>query len=292
MSKKILITGVGSGFGYLTLKSLLEDGHQVVGTVLSLDEKNSKELQDAGAYLVQMDVTNEDQVNKGVQEAIDHLDGLDVVINNAGVGILGMQENCTVDDMKDLFDVNVFGVQRVIRAVLPQFRKQGNGLILYMSSLLGRLILPFHGVYSSSKWALEAMAESYRTELSAFGIESCIIEPGAFPTTFMDHMKSPSDTSRDLQYGDYIHAPKMMFDRMNKALEANENQRPQKVADAIVNLINLPYGEKPLRTTIDFLGMGDAVHQFNEVHGKITHGVYANLGTDGMLSVKKTKDKK
>lgn len=288
MSKKIFITGVGSGFGYLTAKTLLKKGHKVVGTVLYNDgtaKEAVDELTKAGAFLVVMDVTNDEQVKTAVQKAIEHLSGLDVVINNAGVGILGMQENCTVDDMKNLFDVNVFGVQRVCRAVIPTFRKQGKGLIIYMSSLLGRLILPFHGVYSGTKWALEAMAESYRTELSVFGIESCIIEPGAFPTTFMDHMKTASDKSRDEQYGDYIHAPKAMFDRMNQVLEANTEQRPQKVANAISELIDMPYGEKPLRTTVDHLGMGEAINQLNHVNEKITSAIYSNLGREDMLKV-------
>lgn len=288
MSKKIFITGVGSGFGYLTAKTLLKKGHKVAGTVLYKDgtaKEAVDELIKAGAFLVVMDVTNDEQVKTAVQKAIEHLGGLDVVINNAGVGILGMQENCTVDDMKNLFDVNVFGVQRVCRAVIPTFRKQGKGLIIYMSSLLGRLILPFHGVYSGTKWALEAMAESYRTELSVFGIESCIIEPGAFPTTFMDHMKTAGDKSRDEQYGDYIHAPKNMFDRMNQVLEANTEQRPQKVANAISDLIDMPYGEKPLRTTVDHLGMGEAINQLNQVNDKITSAIYSNLGREDMLKV-------
>ncbi len=164
MEQKILITGASGGFGYLTCKSLIDKGHQVVGTMRSTTGKNEKvanELKSIGVHLVEMDVTNENSVNNGVKKAIDVLNGLDVLINNAGVGVFGMQEHFTPDDMKYVFDVNVFGVQRVMRATLPFFRKQKKGTVLYISSLLGRITEPFFGVYNASKWALEAIADNY-----------------------------------------------------------------------------------------------------------------------------------
>ena len=290
MEQKILITGASGGFGFLTCQSLIEKGHKVVGTMRSTKGKNEKvanALKSIGVHLVEMDVTNEESVNKGVKNAIDLLNGLDVLINNAGVGVFGMQEHFTPEDMKYVFDVNVFGVQRVMRATLPHFRKQGKGTVIYTSSLLGRMTLPFYGVYNASKWALEAIAENYRTELSAFGIESSIIEPGGFPTTFMENLKKPSDNSRNESYGEFMQVPKAMFDGFEQALEANTEQRPQKVADAITNLIAVPYGEKPMRTVVDYMGMGEHITNYNEMLDNVTFGIYSAFGNEGMLKINK-----
>ena len=111
----------------------------------------------------EIDVTDEASVESGVASATKQAGGLDVVVNNAGVGVLGLQETFDVDDWKKLFDVNVFGVQRVNRAVLPHMRERGSGLIIFVSSLLGRMTIPFYGPYNASKWALEALAEDLLT---------------------------------------------------------------------------------------------------------------------------------
>ncbi|HEX8378362.1 MAG TPA: SDR family oxidoreductase [Pedobacter sp.] len=189
MEQKILITGASGGFGKLTAKTLLEKGHQVAAAMRDVKGKNraiADELSQAEAVIVELDVTNAQSVNDGVAKAIENLGGLDVLFNNAGVGSIGMQEFFTPSDYQRLFDVNVIGVQRMNRAVVPYFRQNKKGLIIYTSSLLGRITLPFYGPYQSSKWALEAMAENYRVELSSFGIENCIIEPGGFPTAFSE----------------------------------------------------------------------------------------------------------
>ena len=191
MANKILITGSNGGFGKLTVETLLKAGHHVAASMRGIDGKNkdaANALRASGAVVVEIDVTSDESVNKGVKEAIDQLDGLDVVINNAGVGVSGMQEHFTIDDWQKLFDVNVYGVQRINRAVLPHLRNQGSGLIIYISSLLGRMALPFYGPYNASKWALEALAENYRIELSGFGIENVIVEPGGFETTFFGNL--------------------------------------------------------------------------------------------------------
>ncbi|MEZ4941538.1 MAG: SDR family NAD(P)-dependent oxidoreductase [Saprospiraceae bacterium] len=138
MSKKILVTGASGAFGSLTCKSLVQNGYQVIGTMRSAKGKNeaiAQELQKAGVKLIEMDVTNETSVNKGVAKAIELLGGLDVVFNNAGLGANGIQEMFTAEDMQRVFDVNVFGVQRLMRAILPHFRSQGKGTILHTSNI-------------------------------------------------------------------------------------------------------------------------------------------------------------
>jgi NAD(P)-dependent dehydrogenase (short-subunit alcohol dehydrogenase family) len=247
----------------------------------------ANELQTLGAKIVEIDVTDDKSVDKGINQAIELLEGLDVVINNAGLGVLGIQEFYTTDDFKKLFDINVFGVQRVNRAVIPYFRKQNKGLIIYTSSLLGRLAMPFYGPYQASKWALEALASNYRVELSTFGIENCIVEPGGYPTTFIDNLMQPSDRSQEVNYGDFAHFPKGMLDNFESVLKNNPQQDPQKVADAFANLIDLPNGEKPFRTTVDFIGMGDLVKKYNEHLEEIEAGLFTNFGIAHLRNVKK-----
>jgi NAD(P)-dependent dehydrogenase (short-subunit alcohol dehydrogenase family) len=290
VSKKILITGASGGFGTLTVKKLLENGDQVAAAMRDVDGKNKNtaaELKNLGATIIELDVTNDESVTKGVNQAVRALGGLDVLFNNAGIGSAGMLEHFTISDFQKLYEVNVFGVQRMNRAVAPYFRQQHKGLIVYTSSLLGRIALPFYGLYQSSKWALEALAENYRVELSGFGIENCIIEPGGYPTAFAENLLQPSDSSQNESYGDFMKAPQQMGENFYNVLLNNPQQDPQRVADAFAHLINLPHGEKPFRTTVDFIGMGDHVQKYNEHLDQVTTGLYTNFGIAGMLSVKK-----
>lgn len=289
MAKKILITGASGGFGKLTVLTLLQKGHQVAASMRDIHGKNknvAEELRIAGAKIIEIDVTDDTSVNNGVQKAITDLDGLDVLINNAGLGVLGMQEFFTPADFQKVFDINVFGVQRMNRAVVPYFREKKNGLIVYTSSLLGRIALPFYGAYQSSKWALEALAENYRVELSGFGIENCIVEPGGYPTAFSDNLLRPSDNSREVGYGDFAKVPEATLHNFENVLKNNPQQNPQKVADAFAELIEKPKGDKPFRTAVDFIGMADHIQKYNEHLEQIMTGLYTNFGTQGMLSVR------
>lgn len=286
---KILITGANGGFGALTVKTLLKHGHSVVATMRNTASKNkgaADQLAALGAKIVDLDVTDTESVNTAVPNAIDLLDGLDVVINNAGIGVLGIQEQYTIEDFKRLFDVNVFGVQRVNRAVLPYLRNQGSGLLIHISSLLGRIAFPFYGPYNASKWALEALAENYRVELSGFGVDSCIVEPGGYPTSFMDNLMSPSDISQNNSYGEMVHAPKQAFESFEGALANNPLQNPQNVAEAIAQLIATPAGQRPARTVVDHMGMGTQIEPYNQQLAQIHQGLYSAFGMGEMLKLK------
>ncbi|NKI31473.1 SDR family oxidoreductase [Croceivirga thetidis] len=286
---KVVITGANGGFGALTVKTLLKNGHEVVATMRSPDSKNkasADELSVLGAKIINLDVTDEESVNEGIKNTIELLGGLDVVINNAGIGVLGIQEQFTIDDFKKLFDVNVFGVQRVNRAALPHLRKEGSGLLIHISSILGRITFPFYGPYNASKWAVEALAENYRIELSGFGVDSCLVEPGGYPTGFFDNLMKPSDRSQDESYGEMVHAPKQAFDSFEGALANNPVQDPQNVADAIVKLINTPAGNRPARTVVDKMGMGDHIGPYNNQLAQIHEGLFNAFGMGDMLKLK------
>ncbi|MEM9120222.1 MAG: SDR family oxidoreductase [Cyanobacteria bacterium P01_F01_bin.56] len=285
MSNKILITGASGGFGKLMTLTLLEKGHTVVAAMRGPEGKNkaiADELTTAGAQIVEIDVTSDDSVKQGVEAA----GTLDVVINNAGVGVIGLQESFAPEDLQKLFDINVFGVQRVNRAVLPAMRERGAGLLIHISSLLGRMALPFYGPYNASKWALEALAENYRVELSGFGVDSCIVEPGGYPTSFMEALMKPSDWARNDTYGDFAEAPQSLFENFEQALANNPAQNPQDVADAVANLIETPAGQRRFRTVVDKMGMGDHIESYNEQLEQITSGIYNAFGMGDMLKLK------
>lgn len=289
MTHKILVTGASSGFGTLIVHALLAEGHAVAGSMRDPDGRNAsaaKALRDAGASVVAIDVTDDASVDAGVQAAVKALGGLTVLVNNAGIGVSGLIEAFTPQDFQRVFDVNVFGVQRMNRAVAPLFREQGHGLLLHISSLLGRIAVPFYGPYNATKWAVEAIAEGYRVELSAFGVEVALIEPGGYPTAFMDRLLRPSDAARTASYGPMADAPEQTLKGFHEMLLANPAQDPANVARAVVARVGAPAGEGPLRTVVDSLGMGVGVEALNQGLEQVTEAVYGNMGIAHMLTPK------
>jgi len=281
----ILVTGSSKGFGFLIVKTLLKDGHRVVAGMRGVDGKNkgaAADLKATGAIPVEMDVTDESSVVRAVAAA----GALDVVVNNAGVGVLGLQETFTPEDWNKVFDVNVLGVQRVNRAVLPQMRDRRAGLLIHISSLLGRLVIPFYGPYNASKHALEALADNYRVELSSFGIESVLVEPGGYGTTFMDGLLKPSDVSRNGSYGPMSDAPERSYAAYATRMKGPQAPNPQWVADAVGGLVKAPRGKRPFRTTVDRLGMGAAVDPYNHAADDLQKKVYAAFGMSETLLLK------
>jgi len=195
----VLITGAGGGFGARMARTLRQGGHIVAGTLRDITGRNAAvaaELSALGVHVYDMDVTSDASVEHTIAQVIAALGTPDVVVNNAGVGVLGVQEAFTATDLQRLFDINVFGAHRVTRAVTPHLRARGSGLVVFVSSLLGRIAVPFYGPYNASKWALEGLAENYSLELSGFGVDVAIIEPGGFPTTFIPNLMTPSDHAR------------------------------------------------------------------------------------------------
>lgn len=290
MKQKILVTGASGAFGSLACKLLVKNGHEVAGTMRSTSGKNQQiasELKELGVHLIEMDVTNEDDVISGVSQVIKLMRGLDTVFNNAGVGANGILEAFTADELRHLFEVNVFGVQRLMRAILPHFRQQGKGTIVHTSSCIGRVTTPFLAAYSASKYALESLAEGYRAELSGFGIESCIIEPGGMPTEFMDAMLKPKDAARAAQYGEMAAIPDAAIKGYVDYIESIQEQRPERVAEALVDLLNQPFGEKPFRTVVDFSGLKEPIEAYNQALEQTTKSIYTANGVVNMLELNK-----
>lgn len=289
MTKKILITGASGAFGSMFVNDLIAAGHAVAAAMRDPNGRNksaSDALTAAGAIILDIDVTDEASVNKGVVKAIGALGGLDVLINNAGGGAHGLLEAFTPDQMLRLYDINIVGNHRMMRAVLPEMRAQNSGLILNVSSLLGRLSLPFYGAYSATKFAVETLSETARVELSRYGVDVALIEPGGFPTSFMYAVQGPADQERLSQYGDYASVPPMALKGFQQAMQATPAQDPQRVSDTVLEVVNTAAGERNFRNVVDFMGMGEQVEAMNAQLKAVTEGLYAANGTAAMLTLK------
>lgn len=287
--KKIIITGAGGGFGLLTAKALIEAGHTVVGTMRDIAGRNKDKaasLKSLGAVVIDMDVTSDASVTQGVTAAIQAANGLDVLINNAGVGVLGVQETFAASDLQKLFDINVLGVHRTTRAVLPHMRANKSGLVINISSLLGRIAVPFYGPYNASKWALEGLSENYRIESSQSGVDVCIVEPGGYPTSFIENLIRPSDKDRVAALTEMAEAAEGFLKGFEQALAGNPAQDPKNVAAAIVRLVDTAPGTRPFRTIVDNMGMGGPLEGYNKQLADITAGIFGNFGIAHLLQLK------
>lgn len=283
----ILITGAGGGFGRRMSETLRGAGHTVIGTLRDIDGRNAAvaaELRVLGVHVLPMDVTSDTSVEHAVARAIAAHGPLDVVVNNAGVGVLGVQEAFTASDLQRLFDINVIGAHRVTRTAAPHLRAAGRGLVVFVSSLLGRIAVPFYGAYNASKWALEGLAENYSLELSGFGVDVAILEPGGYPTAFIPNLLTPGDRARVAELAPLSEAATQFLAGYEQALHANPAQDPQLVADALRALVEAPAGHRPFRTVVDRMGMGEPIAQYNAQLGQVTRGIFGAFGIDAMLA--------
>jgi len=257
-SKNILITGASRGIGLLASKTLAQSGHYIVAAMRDLEGRNAVAAQalnawakehDYGLETIEMDVCDESSVNSAIKLVEKHRP-IDVLINNAGVMPVGITEAYTPEQIKACFDVNVFGVARTCRAVLPYMRERQSGLLIHLSSTAGRQAIPFFGVYCASKWALEALVESMHYEIDSFGIESIIVEPGGHATDLINNPPAPADNDCIKSYGAIAEVPKNMINMFEAMFAAKEDiTNAQNVADKICSLVNMDEA-MPIRITV------------------------------------------
>ena len=176
--KVILVTGASSGIGRACATRLARQGHRVYGT------SRTPRSTDGDFTMLAMDVTGAASVQAAVQTLLDREGRIDVVVNNAGIGYGGAVEDTAIDEARATFETNFFGVLRVCHAVLPAMRAQGHGTIINVSSIGGLISLPFQGLYTASKYALEGLSEALRMEVKRFGIHVTLVEPGDTSTEF------------------------------------------------------------------------------------------------------------
>jgi NAD(P)-dependent dehydrogenase (short-subunit alcohol dehydrogenase family) len=250
----ILVTGASTGFGRLTSVTLARRGYTVFASMRDVAGRNrahSADLEDFARKenlqlrVVELDVTSDSSVEQAAERVVRDAGKIDTVVNNAGVFYGGLLESFTVDQAKQIFETNFFGPLRVNRAVLPYMRQRRSGLLMHISSIVGRLVVPAMAVYCATKFALEAMAETLRYEVSQLGIDSIIVEPGEYPTAIFANAAQGTDQSRVADYGSVAEVPRKLFD----FLASNKNDL-QEVADRIVELIEMPVGSRPVRSLV------------------------------------------
>ena len=289
MAKKILMTGANGAFGALAARAAMKAGHRVAATMRDIEGRNADAaaaLRDDGASVIEIDVTDDTSVVRGTEAAHAALGGLDVLANVAGVGTHGLSEGFTSDQVLRLFDINVVGVHRMMRAALPMLRAQQEGLVINVLSLLGRLSMPFYGPYSATKFALESLSDTYRVELSQFGVDVVLIEPGGFKTAWIDALVHPKDTDQLSSYGEFAGMPDQALVKYEAFLDTKPEQNPVKVADAILALIDAVPGSRPQRTVVDFIGMAEPVGRMNTLLAQVTSGIYQAFGSDALLTLR------
>nr|WP_294859725.1 SDR family NAD(P)-dependent oxidoreductase [uncultured Fluviicola sp.] len=218
------ITGASRGFGRVWTEAILKRGDKVAATARKLESiADFKEKYGDNVLTLQLDVTDHAQVKKVVEQAHAYFGKLDIVFNNAGYSLVGTIEEASVEEVRALFETNVYGPMAVIRAALPLLRKQGGGHIIGTSSNLGHVTLPVIGYYCSSKWAFEAIHESLAEEVRSFGIKVTIIEPGAYATEFGSQESLKFSEGMDI-YADFKEG---FFGQLTNMERGNPEATPQ-----------------------------------------------------------------
>jgi len=276
----VLITGSSTGFGRLFTETLARKGHTVFATMRDPGGRNAKNASEIRTlaqneslpiHVLEMDVTDDASVERATDAAVSKAGRIDVAINNAGYFLTGLEEAVTTEQARRLMDTNFLGPVRVNRAVLPHMRSQRSGVLMYISSGAGRITFPSAGFYCASKFALEALAEAYSYELAAQGIESVIVEPGAYETPVFGNTVTAADEGRTNTYGAVRELPA----KINAALSSGAGNA-QEVADAVLRIIETPTGQKQLRYIVSPQKFG--VEEINALTKQVQANVLEAFG--------------
>ncbi|MCG3802164.1 SDR family oxidoreductase [Pseudomonas aeruginosa] len=293
MKQIVLVTGASSGFGLLTAQQLAEAGHTVYASMRETLGRNAPRVADIAAYAtahgvdlrtVELDVQSDESVKAGVGKVISDNGRLDVIVHNAGHMVFGPAEAFTPEQYAQLYDINVLSTQRVNRAALPQLRKQGRGLLVWVSSSSARGgTPPFLAPYFAAKAAMDSLAVSYASEVARWGIETSIVVPGAFTkgTNHFAHAGAPNDTDVQAAYdtGPYAGVAAKSLNGL-AALEP-EDSDASTVAVAITDIVDAPFGKRPYRVYVD--PAQDGAEEVFRVGDRIRCEMFRNIGLADLL---------
>ena len=273
-AKNIFIAGSDSEIGFATARTLVALGYTVMAAMRSpgfMNQIYAGDLLEYAAdhpgelHILELDLTSGSSVGFAADEAFKIADSkIDVLINAEDIGSTGYSETFTVEQLKNLFDINVFGFQRLCRAFLPKMRARKEGLIISISSIFGRFMLPYSGAYSSAKHALDGLVESYHQELKPTEVEVTMVETGGFDASIVENMLTmPDDLERVSSYGDLRNMPRDAWNNVMNAYNFND-EGPAEVAKGIVELINMPAGKRPARLVISDMPGSDILVKLNK----------------------------
>jgi NAD(P)-dependent dehydrogenase (short-subunit alcohol dehydrogenase family) len=263
MKQVIVVTGASSGFGALAARALADAGHTVYASMRETTSRNEAQVKaveefaaahKADLRAIELDVASQESVNSAVRKIVEDDGRLDVIVHNAGHMVFGPAEAFTPEQFAELYDVNVLSTQRVNRAALPQLRKQGRGLLVWVSSSsVAGGTPPYLSPYFAAKAGMDALAVQYARELALWGIETSIIVPGAFTkgTNHFAHAGTPADKACVAEYeaGPYNGYGKKIQEAF--AAIVPDYADVGAVAEAIVKVVDAPLGKRPFRVHID-----------------------------------------
>jgi NAD(P)-dependent dehydrogenase (short-subunit alcohol dehydrogenase family) len=294
MKSVILVTGAGTGIGKLSALALAEAGHVVYASMRDVEGRNRGRADELRAISAQrgnalmpleLDVLSQDSADAAAATIVCEQGRIDVVMQNAGHLVVGPSEAFTPEEMMKVFDTNLFGAQRVNRAVLPYMRKQESGLVLWISSTTTKGgFPPFMGPYGAAKAAMDSLAVTLAYELARFGVETSIVVPGAF-TSGTDHFPSagkPADSARAASYARYDGVMDQIGERLSALTPPDAD--PKAVADEVVRIVGMEKGTRPMRSVIDFVGDGAA--QVLEVSERVRIEFAKRIGMGDLLEAR------
>lgn len=294
MRKVIVITGASSGFGSLTARALAKAGHIVYASMRDATGRNKKQTEDAAKFAsdnkvdlrtIELDVLSEASVNTAIKRIIEDNGRLDVVIHNAGHMVFGPLEAFTPEQLAELYDVNVLSTQRVNRAALPQLRMQKQGLVIWVSSSSAAGgTPPYLAPYFAAKAGMDALAVVSARELARWGIETSIVVPGAFTkgTNHFAQSGRPADVKRIAEYdsGPYKNFAEDVMNGFASIVPPDTDAAS--VADAIVKIVDAPFGKRPFRVHID--PTQDGAEVVNMVGDRVRAEMLRRIGLSDVLT--------
>lgn len=290
--KNIIVTGASSGFGFETSLELIRRGHTVFASMRDVQGRNAAAAEDLRARsdalsgtlsVTEMDVTDDGSVNEAVRKIYEKETQIDAVVHSAGIAAGGFTETFTPSDLQRLYEVNVVGVHRVSRALLPGFRQQKHGVICIISSTLGREVTPFLAPYVATKFALQGFWEAFRYELHPHGIDTVMVQPGTFPTTrIVPNLLQPSDPVRAEGYAEMSSTLGGFFQGLEAYANSGQAPEPSLVAEAISNVLEMAPGKRPHQIVVDPNGPGGA-KALNEHADRVQIDVLKSLHLSQLL---------
>ncbi len=270
MNKTVFITGTSTGFGKLTAITLSEAGYTVIAGMRGITGKNQNVAEELGKLpnieVVEIDVTNDDSVTNAFKATLEKYGRIDVLVNNAAVSGFGLLESYSLDKIRQMFEVNFYGVVRTYQAVLPSMREQKSGLIINITSGASGHTSPFMIPYFASKFGVESITEGLQDELKQFNIENVSIQPGVYPTEMNTGEKVGVNADKPEISKLYEPVATEQFNAVGAALFGKMkefNMNPQTIADGILELIQMKEGTRPLRFPLDAIAQGTDIEFIN-----------------------------
>jgi len=270
MNKTVFITGTSTGFGKLTAITLSKAGYTVIAGMRGISGKNEKVAKELGALpnieVVEIDVTKDSSVTDAFEKVLQKYGKIDVLVNNAAVSGFGLLEAYSLDRIRQMFEVNFYGVIRTYQAVLPSMRQHKSGLIINITSGASAHTSPFMIPYFASKFGVESITEGLQDELKQFNIDNVSIQPGVYPTEMNTGEKAGVNSDKPKISEAYNPVATEQFNAIGAALFGKMkefNMNPQTIADGILELIQMKEGSRPLRFPLDAVAQGTDLEFIN-----------------------------